>query len=356
MQLKSTLKFRDFKGIRAGQIDLYPLTILLGSNNSAKTTILEAIYLYQNPLRITTVYGSTPLQLIAQLHSLDSGSIDVSSIYRNYTAEEAELSWDEYGTLGFINGGGLHYVYYYEPGVTTYPQFTPIRVGNKDYARPWIGRADSQGSCLVVSPGFGCNQNPLPLGEPVFFSSNLIGRAFNFVHQHWISVVNSGISAEIAKDISDFSYEEFEDFTDEPFMGGRNAIYAYRKDRKRVRVGDLGAGIQDYVAVRMLYEFLKPKFILWDDAEAHLNPRVILRVAEWLSSLKDTHVVLTTHSLELAQIMLDQFDVCERGEDARAVLLALRDGELKSKTMIAKELKELKEAGVDARLAEGFLL
>jgi len=33
---------RNFKGIREGELELAPLTILLGGNNSGKTTLLEA--------------------------------------------------------------------------------------------------------------------------------------------------------------------------------------------------------------------------------------------------------------------------------------------------------------------------
>ncbi|RLE62584.1 MAG: hypothetical protein DRJ47_10440, partial [Thermoprotei archaeon] len=36
---------RNFRGIAKGEIDLEPLTILVGPNNSGKTTILEALLL-----------------------------------------------------------------------------------------------------------------------------------------------------------------------------------------------------------------------------------------------------------------------------------------------------------------------
>ncbi|RLF99594.1 MAG: hypothetical protein DRN49_04150 [Thaumarchaeota archaeon] len=39
------LRLENFKGIKSGEIELAPLTILLGANNSGKTTILEALFL-----------------------------------------------------------------------------------------------------------------------------------------------------------------------------------------------------------------------------------------------------------------------------------------------------------------------
>jgi predicted ATP-binding protein involved in virulence len=45
------LRLENFKGIVQGEIELAPLTILLGANNSGKTTILEALFLAPNPFR-----------------------------------------------------------------------------------------------------------------------------------------------------------------------------------------------------------------------------------------------------------------------------------------------------------------
>ena len=45
------LKMKNFRGVKNGEIELGDLTILVGSNNSAKTTILEALFLLPNPLR-----------------------------------------------------------------------------------------------------------------------------------------------------------------------------------------------------------------------------------------------------------------------------------------------------------------
>lgn len=45
------LRIKNFRGIKEGEIELAPLTILLGGNNSGKTTILEALFLAPNPFR-----------------------------------------------------------------------------------------------------------------------------------------------------------------------------------------------------------------------------------------------------------------------------------------------------------------
>lgn len=45
------LKLKNFKGIKEGALDFAPITILIGPNNSGKTTILEALLLAPNPFR-----------------------------------------------------------------------------------------------------------------------------------------------------------------------------------------------------------------------------------------------------------------------------------------------------------------
>ena len=50
--LKVLLSLRNFKGVKEGKLELSTITILLGANNSEKTTILEALFLASNPFRI----------------------------------------------------------------------------------------------------------------------------------------------------------------------------------------------------------------------------------------------------------------------------------------------------------------
>lgn len=63
------LKLENFRGIKKGEIKLAPLTILLGPNNSGKTTILEALFPAPNPFRKVPYFPLiTPLKVIHSLH------------------------------------------------------------------------------------------------------------------------------------------------------------------------------------------------------------------------------------------------------------------------------------------------
>jgi predicted ATPase len=45
------VELSNFKGVENGKVTLSPLTILIGSNNAAKSTILESLFLAPNPFR-----------------------------------------------------------------------------------------------------------------------------------------------------------------------------------------------------------------------------------------------------------------------------------------------------------------
>jgi hypothetical protein len=62
------LRLRNFKGVVEGEAELDKLTILVGPNNSGKTTILEALFLAPNPLRQVPYVPTTAVQLLLEYH------------------------------------------------------------------------------------------------------------------------------------------------------------------------------------------------------------------------------------------------------------------------------------------------
>jgi predicted ATP-dependent endonuclease of OLD family len=66
----TNLRLTNFRGIKEGELELAPLTILLGGNNSAKSTILEALFLAPNPFRRVpyVVDRSTATEVVHSMH------------------------------------------------------------------------------------------------------------------------------------------------------------------------------------------------------------------------------------------------------------------------------------------------
>jgi predicted ATP-binding protein involved in virulence len=62
------LRLENFKGVVEGEVELDKLTILVGPNNSGKTTILEALFLAPNPFRLVPYYPPTAIEVLQECH------------------------------------------------------------------------------------------------------------------------------------------------------------------------------------------------------------------------------------------------------------------------------------------------
>ncbi len=336
----------NFRGIKKGEVSLSPLTVLLGANNSGKTTILEALFLAPNPFRKVPYYEKRYERAVEIVHSLHEtlDSKGYTFLLHNYTTKEAEIEFDINGNkylLQFIRDDPYIYVHTNEEK----EDHRRITINGKE--RKIFGRMQrSTASIKIYDPN-------LFIENTLLISANLTRAGYRYLKVNWASIINLGICRKVAEETSILSRDKYKDITIEPFLGGELSIYAYLEDGRRIRLGDLGEGIQNYMLARILYEVEKPNILLWDDVESHFNPRMILSVAEWFTDLLEggKQIILTTHSIEAAKM------IASLNEDkARICLISLKNGVLKAKAHTLKEVEELLEAGIDMRMAEPLLL
>ena len=197
------------------------------------------------------------------------------------------------------------------------------------------------------------NEPKTLIDNTLLISSKLVKSGYQYLERNWASIINLGICKKVAEDVSGLVYDNYRDITIEPFLGGKLAIYGFLEDGRRIRLGDLGEGVQNYIIARILYELEKPKVLLWDDIEAHLNPRMLLNIAGWFFDIveDDNQIIITTHSLEAARTIAGINE-----EKAAIYLTSLEKGALKTKKLTLKEIEEFSEAGIDVRVAEPLLL
>ena len=186
----------------------------------------------------------------------------------------------------------------------------------------------------------------------LLLSTKLVKFAHEYLRLFWMDIVNAGITASVAKEISEFVSEDYANITAEPYVSGVLSLFAMLSNGTRVRLSDLGAGVHLYIVNRLLYEHYKPEVVLWDDLETHLNPRLLSHVAEWFADLVEEgkQVIVSTHSLEVVETLTAFV------EDAAVLLTSLRDGKLKVRKLGTKELEEWVKAGIDPRYAEALML
>ena len=250
------LEISNFRGIRKGSLELSPLTILLGPNNSGKSAILEALFLIPNPLRsvpyVLRMEGE-PNQRSSYNRALDAVSFLHESLeYRgyaflpfNYTAKSSEISCLEddrkYRLRFLMEGDHIFLSTNAEIENTQMRKFNGVDApvfgsfysswGNIDarYERPWMKNT------LLVS-------------------SDLTRLGFAYLKSNWTKIANSRVLKTVARNSASLSADKYIDFTLEPFLGQKLELQAYFKNGKRIRLGDIGEGIKNYIVIRMLYE------------------------------------------------------------------------------------------------------
>lgn len=261
MSVIKRLRLEKFKGIDRGEIALSPLTIILGSNNSGKTTILEALFLAPNPFRDVPYLaegGNQAIRIIGALHkTLESKGY--SFLLHNYTSKVAKIECEmDEGRYVLELIRSFDFIY-----ISTNKEIGD-RLNINGQEKRVIGRLDAQTGVM----GSIKTEKPL-IDNTLLLSSSLTRYAYEYLRMNWASIVNLGVCRGAAEEASAFSSEKYVDLTMEPFIGGALSINAYRQDGVRRRLGDLGDGVQNYIISRILYEVTQPETLLWDDVEAH---------------------------------------------------------------------------------------
>jgi len=341
------LSIENFKGIAKGELKLPKVTVLMGGNNSGKTSILEALFLLGNPSRTTPyIIDGTPANVLKVLNYMHEGpGGGYAFLLHKYTAKEAKIE--------AMIEGKQHNLRIYDKGLSLifYKLLTSQR------GRFYCSIDKNTGAPLGTEPVPNISwegvSGPEDTPKSLYVHPLLRKAAWMYLRNNWYKV--SSITPLVAKRLSGITRESIFNITLEPFVGDVLTLYAMTEDGERVRLSDMGEGIQVLTTTMLLYEMEKPRIVLIDNIEAHLNPRALRKLASWLLDivLKDNVIVISsTHSLEAAKLLVSTLD--EAG--ARVVLLDLREGELLSRELNLEDLESLEDAGVDPRLAEALLI
>ena len=209
------------------------------------------------------------------------------------------------------------------------------------------------------SRGGGSWSNGLLMGEVLFISSDICKEAYKrYLPDHWTEMVNQKLGREIVKDLNQLVNERGIDLLMEPFFSTSDITpFMLLEDGRRIRLGDMGEGWQVLLLAMILQKLIKPELLLWDDIEAHMNPKMLSFVARWILTLIEggTQVLVSTHSIEAVRIIAGLTEEVKQNIST-ILLLSLQQGELKSRVLSLDEIERLEESGVDVRMGERFLI
>ena len=337
------VKLTNFKGILQGEVKFKPLTILLGSNNSGKTSIIESLFLAPNPHRsVPYNVDNAPNTAIGVLHALHK-TLDSEGyvfIMNNYNEKIMKIECETFKNV-------IEWTYTLEEN---YIQINYLLQNYDDIEVSTTSRGFSRLS--TRNAGGPTIEEKLCLNS-LLINAGLLTNAYEYIRDNWARIVNEKYLKETATNASLLSNDNYSNFTIEPFLSNRMSLNAYLEDGRRIRLGDIGQGVQNFIIANLLYQIVNPDCLLWDDIESHLNPKILVALGNWFSQItnNDKQVIITTHSMEVANIMSEL-----NQEKTSIILTSLKDGLLKTKEMSRCEFDEYYNAGIDLRTAEGFLL
>ena len=188
----TNLRLKNFRGIKEGELELAPLTILLGGNNSAKSTILEALFLAPNPFRrVPYVVGqlNSATEVVHSMHETLSSEGYAFLLY-NYTANQAEIGCKVDGKeylLQFIRLQNLKDIC-----VSTNKSVSPAgrikTIDGQEVEVNRLGQIDMSHKGELYP-----DLKERLLDNTLLFSSKLVKMAYEYLEGHWASIINLGI-------------------------------------------------------------------------------------------------------------------------------------------------------------------
>ncbi len=329
-----SLYLKEYGGVKKCEkpLEFKKFTVLIGPNNSAKTTVLTALFHFPIP---KWVWGGFPSILLKDKPVFIQEYLNRphrSLIYR-YSGQatiEADLEQDKLKILKIrrfkiiINEEGERKLFY----MSTSSHWEFIGYGN---LLPLFGESEP---LKVMS-------NTLLIPNSDLFIRDLE----NALIKNWTLVEKTRAHASLIRDlvrkgIVDDRFTEvnvrFDKLVVRKELPGDDVAY--------INLTDLGDGLKRFLITGLWLETLKPKVVLWDDLEASAHPSLVSHIIKWLAS-KDWQVIITTHSIdvlyELTQV-----------EPEDTIILSLRktwNDILKYKVYTLDDLKKMFDSGQDIR-------
>jgi predicted ATP-dependent endonuclease of OLD family len=317
------LDLKDFRGIKSTTrpITLEKINILIGRNNSGKTSILEALNLTPSPLSLLPLSGYTKLDYTIMPHQGKPASL----IY----------GYAGFATIDYIYSEGTVTIKLEENKRFTFEWKDSEKRIHKSYAEPSVflegepaGRIfKSYTSCYYSGWYHRFLYDKLLQDENVWRTIEK-QRAHNRVVKELInpSVADTFTEILIYKDTL-HARKEFPDGTS-----------------SYIRIFELGDGVQRVIIPFLWFEAAKPRIVLWDDLEASMHPSLIENVLRWLAE-GDWQVVISTHSLDV----LSALTYVRPPSGQIIILRKSADDMLDYQTLSIDELETLIESNTDPR-------
>jgi len=308
------VRLEMFRGIRICEkpIELSKFTVLIGPNNSGKTSLLNALFLLPIPWTVKS------LSIIDE-HKLNIlETLGVKSFVYRYAGVSIINCVVEGKTLEVKVG----------PEGQADIRVSGKRIVNMEKMTDIFKRDEEElVNYTVLIPN----------------SDRFIERLINKEVKHWDSIEATGAHARVVKR---FIVKVVEDrFTEAIVKFNRLAVRKeFNGDAAYIYIDDLGDGVKRFLVSALWLEALKPKVVLWDDLEASAHPMLVRALLKWLTD-HNWQVIISTHSIDVLK-EVTKLDL----EDIKVISLKKSyDDVLSYREYTVDDVREMIDKGVDPR-------
>jgi AAA15 family ATPase/GTPase len=275
-------EFRGIRKIEMGPIKLAKFNVLIGRNNSGKTSLLEAIALLPQPNLKMSLTDGNRLDVIKSCHEGQSDSLVYG--YSGSATITYTVGGDS-SKLCLRSNGEFHF--------ETRNEKDRSDVGTISVSDGIYSLSNATKSLGEINAGYYADD---------FYESmqrNLMAEA------NWNIVTKSRAHNRVLKEvISPSVTEKFTEVLPPHFLlSSQRWTLEARKEFPDgtsgfVRLSELGRGLQRVIVPLLVFEATNPSIALWDDIEAGMHPSLLDNVLKWLLK-KEWQTVMSTHSIDV---------------------------------------------------------
>lgn len=317
------LKIEEFRGIKhcKNPLEFSNFTVLIGKNNSGKSTVLEALSLLPSPKVNNYISGTSRVDYLRTLYVSPSGS------FRRLLYQYAGISRLEYN----LQGNRVVYLKITEDNLIQFFNKEKVVYNTK-----------------FLSNYFGVHPDLLKhLVMYIPFSTSVMDDLETRMEQLKNQITKYGYHTKLAEILNECVNDDYSEIV---FLKPLSLRKVVEGNIVYIELRDLGSGAEKVIKIMALAELVPPKLLLIDDFEAGLHPTLIKIFLKWLEK-KDFQTIISTHNIDVLDRLVEI-----NPTDASLLLLNKSQNDiLNYKVFTLEKLEKYLNANSDPRLlADGL--